>query len=477
MDSLNWKRILLRILSGLAALWLLYRIQYAAGGLLRVADEIAGRTYRTDSERSALLLLCCILLLLFAAALSGALVLGTLAGEERRVRLPALAVLLFLLYVYACLYGYPLLDNHVTTAWLMTGQYTATLIQSLLGALAGVFGKGFHWNDSAAWRAVSGILLACPFVLFSAFVGLRNTLPVMVGALLPVLCFLTGEYCLFPGAQMLLLGLAGCALSAAVLEFFSDPALLGSEAKAAKGKALLTVEVGRKKHIVLMVLCAVLWGFTIWSGRIRSFGAVMRLVFSNSVYSYQKNLYDLADMRIAQAMLLSYCLSLAVKAVLSKVEFSDSSRFSGVLNTLYMLLLNIWVMPVLSDLLGKAADHAKGVLPGDAIRDRALEYGSVASDFAGEMAREHFLLTVLFTLCLFAAAFALTVFLVRLPFVRLLVWFLVYFSACTFVYCLIGLYYRSPLDNLQLLMVCYALNYLLNRLLSSGKSIRTKIAQ
>ena len=85
MDSLNWKRILLRILSGLAALWLLYRIQYAAGGLLRVADEIAGRTYRTDSERSALLLLCCILLLLFAAALSGALVLGTLAGEERRV--------------------------------------------------------------------------------------------------------------------------------------------------------------------------------------------------------------------------------------------------------------------------------------------------------------------------------------------------------------------------------------------------------
>ena len=66
MDSLNWKRILLRILSGLAALWLLYRIQYAAGGLLRVADEIAGRTYRTDSERSALLLLCCILLLLFA---------------------------------------------------------------------------------------------------------------------------------------------------------------------------------------------------------------------------------------------------------------------------------------------------------------------------------------------------------------------------------------------------------------------------
>ena len=101
----------------------------------------------------------------------------------------------------------------------------------------------------------------------------------------------------------------------------------------------------------------------------------------------------------------------------------------------------------------------------------------MASDFAGEMAREHFLLTVLFTLCLFAAAFALTVFLVRLPFVRLLVWFLVYFSACTFVYCLIGLYYRSPLDNLQLLMVCYALNYLLNRLLSSGKSIRTKIAQ
>ena len=474
-ETADWKRWLLRIGTGAFLLFLLLRIRYAAGGLLKVPAEIGERTYRTGEEQAALFLLCLVLFLLFALILSVSLALSALFQEKRSVRSVLLALTLFFFYVYACLYGYPLLDNHITTAWLMTGRYTETLILSILKLLAGVFGKGFSWDESFAWRLISGMLLSCPFLLLSAFVGMRNTLPVLIGALLPVFCFLTGEYCLFSGPQLMLAGALSAVLSAAILEFFTDSELLGSEETAKKGKPLWHIEVNDKRRGILLIVLALLWAFTIFSGRIRSFGAVMRLIFASSVYSYQKNLYDLADMRIAQAMLVSYTLSLCVRFVLSKVEVQDESRAAGFISAMYMLLLQIWVMPVLSNLLGRAADHAQGALPGDLVKETAKYYSETATEFVRGLYGRSLVLGLLAALILLVLCLAAAAFLIRLPAVRLFVWFLVYFSACTFVYCLIGLYYRSPLGNYSLLAVCYVLNYMLNKLFASGKTLRKKI--
>ena len=277
-------------------------------------------------------------------------------------------MLLFLLYVYACLYGYPLLDNHFTTAWFMTGQYTAQLLESILNLIAGIFRMEFSWNDTAAWYAVSACLLVYPFVLLGTFLGDRNFWPVFIASLLPPVAWLTGHWMLWSGALQMGLGAVTALLSASFLAFFTDEERLGREKK--EGRApLIRIKVDNKKRILFGVLCAAAWGVTVWAGRIRSFGAVMRLIFSSSVYSYQKNLYSLADMRIAQAMLVSYVTSLVVKFVLSLVEFEDDSRFSKVLTPAWMLLFQIWVLPLLSNFMSRAAESAQGTFSGEEIGD------------------------------------------------------------------------------------------------------------
>ena len=66
---------------------------------------------------------------------------GVLSGEKRTVLFGLTAAVLAVFYIYVCLYGYPLLDNHITTAWLMTGRYTSTLVLSILKLFAGLFGN------------------------------------------------------------------------------------------------------------------------------------------------------------------------------------------------------------------------------------------------------------------------------------------------------------------------------------------------
>ena len=73
------------------------------------------------------------------------------------------------------------------------------------------------------------------------------------------------------------------------------------------------------------------------------------------------------------------------------------------------------------------------------------------------------------------AAYLVFLFTVRLPFVRLGVWFVVWFSACTYIYCLAGLFYRSSFGNMALLLTCYLLNRFLNALLSAGEKLRGRI--
>ena len=472
----NWKPWIFRTAAAVFILFLLYRIRYAAGSLLKVPGEISDRTYTTSEEQKALLLLCFVLFLLFTLILSAALALGAVCREEKRIHFGLTACALFLFYVYACLYGYPLLDNHITTAWLMTGRYTETLILSLLKLAAGLFGKGFSWNEGAAWRMTCGVLLSCPLVLFSGFVGMRNTIPVLLGAFIPSFCFLAGQYAVLPGLQMMAFGAAAAVCSAVILEQLTDTAFLGQEEKKNSPKALVHVAVDDRRRAAIIAALAILWILTFLLGRVSSFGEVMKLFLANSVYSYQKNLDTLGDMRIAQAMLVSYALSLLVRFVLSRVEFEDESRYSGIINTLFMLLLQVWVIPVLARFFGRAADYAQGTLPGDTVKDTAGRVGAYASDFVSGLAGKSMVLVLAFyaivvLLCLLAAALLL-----RIPAVRLFIWFLVYFSACTFVYCLIGLYWQKPLNSYVLLAVCYGLTRMLNHLLSSGKRLRKMVS-
>jgi hypothetical protein len=65
--------------------------------------------------------------------------------------------------------------------------------------------------------------------------------------------------------------------------------------------------------------------------------------------------------------------------------------------------------------------------------------------------------------------------LIRIPAIRLFIWFLVYFSACTFVWCLVGLYYQKQMNSWMLLAICYGLNWVLNHLISSGKGLRKAV--
>ncbi len=465
------KRIIAGAAGSLAALFFLVRIHYAAGSFLKIADAVGSRTYTTAEERTALVLISCILLLLTGLFLSLMQAAKALTKPDRKVTLPAETVFLFLWFVYACLYGYPLLDNHFTTAWFMTGKYTSQLIESILTLFAGVFGMGFSWNGSIAWHAVCAALLVCPFVLMSVFLGIRNFVPVFLSAAGFALVWAAGHYLVLGGKEQLILGAAVSLAAAAAADHFSDESKLGSVPKERKKKALIRVKVGSRERKILAAVCIVLWIFTFRTGRIRSFTAVMRLIFSSDVYRYQSNVFELADVRIAQALLVSYVLSLLVRWVLSLFSLEDDSRASAWISAGYMLLLQIWVLPEISKFMMNAADQAQG-----AVSEETLDaYRGVAEQFLGGLAEAHFIAAFLVIILLSAALLWLVILCIRLPFLRLGVWFLVWFSACTYIYCLFGLYCRSPVETVPLLLCCYLLNRMLNHLLSAGTLLRTEI--
>lgn len=461
-----------RAAAGILALYLVVQILGAAGGIFRVVKEIGERTYRTPSELTAMVLIFCMIFLLFGVIAAIHLAWSTVAEEEKRVALGEAFVLFFLFFLYACLYGYPLLDNNFTTAWLMTGKYTSTLLKSLLQLAAGVFALGFDWNDTMAWYAVSACLLVCPFVLLSVFLGLRNFWPVISAAAFPSFTWLIGHWALLSGGAQAVLGLAASAVSAFLLFSFSDAGRLGTAQRKKRDTAFFHVKVDREKRIVITCICIALWVLTVLFGRIRSFGAVMRLIFSSSVYSYKDNLYALADKRIALALLVSYLSSLVIKWIFTRISFEDESRASKYLLTAYMLLAQVWILPLLSNFMTRAAENAKGAVPADAVKEAVK---TPAQEFLSVLEQGSLIpliLCVVITACLL---FFLFFFTVRLPFVRIAVWFIVWFAACTYMYCLIGLFYHSALGDMALLLLCYLLNSALNAMLSSGKRLRSQV--
>ncbi|MGP1349426.1 MAG: hypothetical protein ACTTK0_07290 [Stomatobaculum sp.] len=467
------KRLVFRLSELLLGVWLSWKICYAAGGPGRIARAVGERVYRTSEELTAMVLIFCVIFLLCVALLALELAFSALTAENKKSRGIAVGGLSFLLFLYACLYGYPLLDNHFTTAWLMTGKYTATLAESLLKLAAGVFGAGFHWDGTLAWYAVCACLLVCPFVLLATFLGGRNFWPVLIAAFFPALSWLVAHWCRMRGIEQLGLGLLAAMLTAVFLHYFTDEAQLGSERRQKKKKVLLRVLLDRKKQTAVWLLCGLLWGLTFFSGRIRSFGAVMRLIFSSSIYNYQNKLYALEDLRIAQALALSYVLSLLVRWLLSLVEVENHSRAAGWMNAAYMLLLQIWVLPLLSNFMRRAADGAQGALSGSEVAERLK---TPAEEFLYAMEAGQLLPLFLGIAAGCALLFLLFMLTVQLPFVRVTVWFFVWFSVCTYVYCIIGLFYHSALGNTSLLLICYILNRILDRLLTAGNRLREKIS-
>ena len=164
-----------------------------------------------------------------------------------------------------------------------------------------------------------------------------------------------------------------------------------------------------------------------------------------------------------------------MKFVLSLVKFEDDSRFSKVLTPAWMLLFQIWVLPLLSNFMSRAAESAQGTFSGEEISGAIQAYEAPGRDFLAALSEGQPLPWIAGGLCVILAAYLLFLFTVRLPFVRLGVWFVVWFSACTYIYCLAGLFYRSSFGNMALLLTCYLLNRFLNALLSAGEKLRGRI--
>lgn len=467
------KKNLLRGAEVLLAGYWIRSIAGAADGVFHIPEKIGARVFRTEGELTAMVLIFFVLLLLFVLLFSLLTAWAELADEAHAVRTGVAAGLSFLFYLYACLYAYPLLDNHFTTAWLMTGKYTATLIRSLLELVAGVFSRGFHWNDTLAWYGVSACVLVYPFVLLCTLLGGRNFFPVLMAALLPSFAWLVAHWCRMDGGVQMVLGASASLVSALLLHFFTDGKRLGTEARKPLKRSLLHFKIDGGKRIALLLFCAVLWIATVYFGRVRSFGAVMALIFSSKVYFYQSNLYALADTRVAQTLAISYVLSLLVRKLLSLVELEDHSKLFPWLTAAYMLLLQIWVLPLLSRFMSRAADRAQGTISTEAIK----ELRTPAEELLTALEGEKVLPVVLLLLAASAFLFFLFWFCVRLPFARLAVWFLVWFSVCTYVYCLIGLYYRSVPGNLSLLFLCYGLDRLLEGILTAGQQLRKRVSK
>lgn len=452
------------------SLFLLALILRATGSPLALPRAIAGRSFRTDRELDAMLLLCFVLILLFQLLFSLLLALGILVRETRTLQFGSFVLLGFLLYLVACLRPYTLLDNHFTTAWFMTGHFTDSLVHSLADVIAGVFQMKMNWNRQLGWQLAAALLYIYPFFVSVRVLGLRNFFPVLLASLLCAAAWLAGHAALLSGGMQLFLGMAAAGGAAILLRFLTQEWKLGREKKRSSSKKpLLSLAVSREQTMLLAVICALLWGLTWITGRVSSFHDVMKLFFGSSVYSYQGSLYQLKNLGVAQALAISYFLSLLVSRALSLVEVKMSTKYAKNLNAAYQLLFQIWILPFFSELLNRAANKGQNAIAGDELAENLSiplhhAWAALQSGAAGKI-----LLLILAALLFGIAA---VWFAVRLPAIRLTVWFFVWFSVCSYVYCLLGLFFPRRMYPTALLLICYGLNYLLQWILNAGEGLQ-----
>lgn len=444
----------------------------AAGSLFALPKAIASRTFRTESELDAMLLLFLVLILLFQLLFSLALAGSAMVKEEQGVKLGGFVMLGFSLYLIACLRPYMFLDNHFTTAWFMTGRFVESLVNSLANLIAGVFRMKMRWDRSAGWRIAAALFFLYPFYLSARTLGRRNFFPVLLAALLPASAWLLGHAYLFGGSQQLLFGLVSAGGAALVLCCLTKERALGRRKTPKKKKRLVSLAVSREQTVLLAAGCLLLWVLTVITGRISSFHDVMKLFFGNSVYNYQGKLYQLQNLGVVQALAISYFLSLLVSRALDLVEVKMDSKYAANLNAAYLLLFQIWVLPLLSSLLNRAASKSQDAVAGDALAEslsRPLQ--NVAALFSSG----GWLKLIPLTLLALLLSGALLWIIVRLPAFRLSIWFFVWFSLCSYVYCLLGLFFPKRVNNTLLLFICYFLNCALEWILKSGEGLRLAV--
>lgn len=450
--------------------FLLYWSLRAAGGPFALPRAVAARSFRTESELDAMLLLFFVLILLFQLLFTMLLALGALVRETRALQLAGFVLLGFLLYLFACLRPYTLLDNHFTTAWFMTGHFTDSLVHSLADVIAGVFRMKTNWDRQLGWQVAAALLYLYPFFVSLRVLGPRNFFPALLVSALSAVIWLAGHAALLGGGLQLLLGLLAAGLSAVLLQVLTKAWKFGSAKKAGpKKKPLLSLKASREQTLLLALICVLLWIITWLTGRISSFHDVMKLFFGSSVYGYQGSLYQLKKLGVAQALALSYFLSLLVSRALSLVEVKMSTKYEKNLNAGYQLLFQIWILPLLSKLLNHAADKGQDAIAGDELAETLsipLNHVWAALQSGAWLKLLPFLL--LGTLLGIAAIW----FAIRLPALRLTVWFFVWFSVCSYVYCLLGLFFPQRMHPTVLLFVCYGLNYLLQWLLNAGEGLQ-----
>ena len=345
-------------------------------------------------------------------------------------------------------------------------------MNSLANLIAGVFQMKMSWDRSAGWRIAAALFFLYPFYLSASTLGRRNFFPVLLASWLPASAWLLGHSYLLGGWLQLLLGLSAAAGSALILCYLTKERTLGRRRPPKKKKAVFSLAVSREQTLLLAAGCLLLWILTVVTGRISGFRDVMKLFFGSSIYNYQGKLYQLQNLGVVQALAISYFLSLLVNRALSLVEVKMNSKYAANLNAAYLLLFQIWILPLLSGLLNRAASKSQDAVSGDALAEtlsRPLQ--NVAALFTSGSWLKILPLALLALL----VGGALVWLIVRLPAFRLSIWFFVWFSLCSYVYCVLGLFFPKRVNSTLLLFICYFLNRALEWILKSGEGLRLAV--
>ena len=278
----------------------------------------------------------------------------------------------------------------------------------------------------------------------------------LLASWLPASAWLLGHSYLLGGWLQLLLGLSAAAGSALILCYLTKERTLGRRRPPKKKKAVFSLAVSREQTLLLAAGCLLLWILT----------------FGSSIYNYQGKLYQLQNLGVVQALAISYFLSLLVNRALSLVEVKMNSKYAANLNAAYLLLFQIWILPLLSGLLNRAASKSQDAVSGDALAEtlsRPLQ--NVAALFTSGSWLKILPLALLALL----VGGALVWLIVRLPAFRLSIWFFVWFSLCSYVYCVLGLFFPKRVNSMLLLFICYFLNRALEWILNSGEGLRLAV--
>jgi len=468
-------RTILRISAAALFVLLLVRITLSAGksaGLIRAIDK---RSYTTASEQISLILISCAVALLVCLFMTCVSLWSSFAGEKKSILLLMSFCILTLFYIFGCLNGYALLNNPFVTALFITGKYTMRLLISLLNLAAGIFGLSVNAESEVLWYVTCAFLFLYPFAIAETLLGRVNFWKMFLGMMVFSAAWFLSNLFNIKGIYQILLSLSAAFLAAGDMVYFIKDKEFGSEEKKQKDP-LLNIRVDERKRKILVIAAAVLWVITFLTGRVGSFGGLMKLVFGSDLFRYQTNAGSVGSTALARTLLVSYMISVLIRWLFRRISIEDESRFSGFLVASYMLLVQVWILPLLSGFLIRTSEGIQI----NVSESNVLSAGDVLENSAGNI--------VTFARTNIAAALVIGSLLIGIVLVlliaflfanwkvfRYIVSFLLYFSTCMYVYSIILLLFGRNPNTYVTLLFCYFMNRLISRLLSAGTAVRNRI--